>query len=148
MITELSLNDEKEVTALIAQAFSAPPWNDDWTDEKLHIYYLDLAGNPNSLVLGYFDDGLCAVALGRLKHWYNGIEYCIDDLGVDPTKQGKGVGSAFLKEIGEYARTHHFKEVTLYTRKSAQAYTFYQKNGWQESADWVQFSLDTGGHDD
>lgn len=142
MLKELSVNDEKEITAIIKNAFAAPPWNDKWTTEQLHTYFLDIAGNANSLVLGFYsEDILAGVSVGRIKHWFDGAEYCIDDLCVAPAMQGKGIGSAFLSEIASYAQQHNFKEVSLWTEKCTVAYKFYKKNGWTESEEWVRFSI-------
>lgn len=142
MLKELNTQKEKEITALIAEAFAAPPWNDRWTPEQLHTYFLDIAGNANSVMLGYYyNEKLSGVALGRLKHWFDGVEYCIDDLCVDPKMQGKGIGSALLSGIEEYAKARHFKEVSLWTERSAPAFEFYKKNRWTESGEWVRFSI-------
>jgi len=144
MLKVLSVNDEKKITDIIKTAFAVAPWNDEWTEEQLHIYFLDIAANSNSLILGYFwEDEFVGVSLGRLKHWFDGVEYCIDDLCVNPAYQGKGIGSAMLEAITKYAGEHNFKEVSLWTERSSAAYRFYKKNCWEESTEWVQFSMKT-----
>ena len=40
-------------------------------------------GNENSLSFGvYQDEVLIGIALGRLKSWYEGTEYWIDEFGI------------------------------------------------------------------
>lgn len=134
---ELSLRNEAEIFAVIRTAFAVPPWNDDWRDEaSFHAYLVDILGNRNSLGLGLWDDGaLIALALGRVKHWFDGIEYCIDDLCVRPDNQGRGVGSALLRHIREYACEKGFQRVSLSTNRTAPAYAFYRKNGFIEASE-------------
>ena len=81
MLKVLGMAHEQAVKGLIRDAFSAEPWCDRWEDEDVfHSYILDVMGNQNSLALGLFsEDVLIGISLGRLRHWYNGIEYCIDE---------------------------------------------------------------------
>lgn len=77
MLKVLGMAHEQAVKGLIRDAFSAEPWCDRWEDEDVfHSYILDVMGNQNSLALGLFsEDVLIGISLGRLRHWYNGIEY-------------------------------------------------------------------------
>lgn len=94
MLKVLGMAHEQAVKGLIRDAFSAEPWCDRWEDEDVfHSYILDVMGNQNSLALGLFsEDVLIGISLGRLRHWYNGIEYCIDDLCIASEHQGQGFG--------------------------------------------------------
>lgn len=135
----LSSENKKEVMEIIKEAFAAEPWNDNWDDiDIFNKYITDITENANSLSLGIFDGGILAgLALGRLKHWFYGIEYCIDDLCIKTAYQGKGTGSEFIGLLKEYAEKHDFSKISLKTSKKASAYHFYQKNGFTESEDDV-----------
>lgn len=126
---ELSLRNEAEIFAVIRTAFAVPPWNDDWRDEaSFHAYLVDILGNRNSLGLGlWYGGALIALALGRVKHWFDGIEYCIDDLCVRPDNQERGVGSALLRHIREYACEKGFQRVSLSTNRTAPGLCILQK---------------------
>lgn len=99
MLKVLGMAHEQAVKGLIRDAFSAEPWCDRWEDEDVfHSYILDVMGNQNSLALGLFsEDVLIGISLGRLRHWYNGIEYCIDDLCIASEHQGQGFGSLWIQ---------------------------------------------------
>ena len=46
---------------------------------------LEIMGNDNSLSFGMEENGaLVAIALGKVKHWYAGTEYLVEELGVLP----------------------------------------------------------------
>lgn len=141
MLKVLGMAHEQAVKGLIRDAFSAEPWCDRWEDEDVfHSYILDVMGNQNSLALGLFsEDVLIGISLGRLRHWYNGIEYCIDDLCIASEHQGQGFGSLWIQLIRNYACQHGFRNISLQTKRNAPAYHFYQKTGFEEQEDRVCF---------
>ncbi len=139
----LSMQNEQEIMHAIQDAFAVAPWNDNWNDKTVfHLYLRDIIGNADSVALGLYDgDELIGVALGRLKHWFDGIELCLDDFGIKTAYQGKGAGSQFLQSIHAYAHARHYKSISLRTNRTAPAYQFYLKNGFVESEHQVFFSM-------
>ena len=83
-IKKLTIKDIDLIEKIIADAFSGEPWNDKWQDSaQLRQYITDVVDNKNSLSLGLFDnDEIIGVTTGRIKHWFTGKQYWIDDLGV------------------------------------------------------------------
>lgn len=134
-IKVLSANDTKKIKYIIYETFSREPWNDEWTDEKqFHQYIIDLTGNQNSLSLGLYDDAgeLIGVSLGRIKHWYKGNEYWIDDLAILPKSQGKGFGSKFIDLIEDYLKNNNINGIVLFTERDIPAYNLYVKKEFKE----------------
>ena len=144
-IRELNMSDIESVKRLMIDIFSVEPWNDVWTDDKLHAYIRELMGNENSLSFGvYQDEVLTGIALGRLKSWYEGTEYWIDEFGILPKMQQAGIGSGFMKSIEEKAAEKGAVYITLLTEKQVPAYQFYRKNGLQEREENVFFVKQIG----
>lgn len=134
-IKVLSANDTKKIKYIIYETFSREPWNDEWTDEKqFHQYIIDLTGNQNSLSLGLYDDAgeLIGVSLGRIKHWYKGNEYWIDDLAILPKSQGKGFGLKFIDLIEDYLKNNNINGIVLFTERDIPAYNLYVKKEFKE----------------
>lgn len=140
-IRELSVQNKVEIQQVIRETFSLPPWSDDWRDEKqLSAYMQDLIGNPNSLSLGLYEgDTLMGVSLGRIKHWYAGNEYWIDDLAILPRFQGRGCGSRFIELMEEYLQSKGMKAIVLFTERDIPAYGLYVKTGFAEKPERVFF---------
>lgn len=140
-IKELNITYIENIKAVILDTFSREPWNDDWSDkEQFHSYILDLIGNPNSLSLGLYENGeLIGVSLGRIKHWYTGNEYWIDDLAILPQTQGRGCGSKFIDLIEDYIRAKDFVGIVLFTEREIPAYHLYIKKGFEEKRERVFF---------
>lgn len=130
-----------EVMEIIRGAFAQSPWNETWNDEAALREYIDrLTGAPDSLSLGLYDGGrLAAVSLGRIKRWYWGAEYCIDDLCVHPSAQGRGAGTELLKLMEPRLKERGVKSLSLWTKRGAPACGFYVKNGFSECGDKVIF---------
>ena len=116
-LKELDVRGEMAaVMEIIRGGFAQAPWNETWDDEAaLREYIEGLTNAPDSLSLGLYDGArLAGVSLGRIKRWYWGAEYCIDDLcwywGAEyciddlcvlPSMQGRGAGTEFVKLMDE-----------------------------------------------
>lgn len=130
----LTIQDKASITALFKDVFTQEPWNDDWSDpEQLHAYIDDLIMQSNSLTIGYFrGEELVGLSMGRIKHWYQGTEYCIDEFCIAGRFQNKGIGSSFLREIEACLKEKGIRHIFLQTDKDVPAHAFYLKNGFQE----------------
>ena len=140
-LRELTLQDRGIITELFRDVFTGEPWNDDWSDrEQLDAYIDDLAGQPVSLSLGYFDgEKLAAVSLGYVKHWYKSTEYYINEFCVDRTLQGQGVGTRFMNAVEAYLKRRGIRQIFLQTGRDVPAYAFYKHRGFEELAGHVSF---------
>jgi aminoglycoside 6'-N-acetyltransferase I len=129
------------IRELFAGVFTGEPWNDDWSDgEQLDLYLEDLVGQQNSLTYGLYEDGrMVGLSMGRMKHWYTGTEYYIDELCIRTDRQGTGLGTLFLQEIEHAIREAGMVQIFLQTSADVPAYQFYRKNGFQELKGHVSF---------
>ena len=132
-IRELNMSDIESVKRLMIDIFSVEPWNDVWTDDKLHAYIRELMGNENSLSFGvYQDEVLIGIALGRLKSWYEGTEYWIDEFGILPKMQQAGIGSGFMKSIEEKAAEREPYTSRFLQRNRCRPISFTGKTGFRK----------------
>lgn len=139
-IRELTIANIEAIKTLMLDIFSKAPWEDRWTNEQLHAYVSELIGNKNSLSFGaYKDEILIGMALGRVKSWYEGTEYWIDEFGILPEMQQSGLGNKFIHEIEQVLAGKGFAHIVLLTERNVPAYRFYQKNGFEEMVDTVFF---------
>ncbi|MDO5157012.1 MAG: GNAT family N-acetyltransferase [Eubacteriales bacterium] len=137
----IGMNEIEMIKDLFFSVFTTEPWNDDWSDQKqLDLYLQDLVGQSNSLTYGLFeDDKLVGVSMGHIKHWYSGTEYYIEELFVQTSKQGNGIGTYFLKEIEKGIKNLGLVQIFLQTESTVPAYDFYIKNGFSELNEHVSF---------
>lgn len=137
----IGTNEIEAIKELFISVFTIEPWNDDWSNqEQLDLYLLDLVGQSNSLTYGLFEaEELIGVSMGRIRHWYAGTEYYIDELCVRTDKQGNGIGTYFVNEIEKAIKEIGLVQIFLQTESSVPAYGFYQKNGFLELKEHVSF---------
>ena len=141
----IGLEQKEQVKEKFLQVFTDAPWFDDWSDpEQLDMYLNDLMGQSYSVAFGLYEgDDLIGASLGYIKHWYSGTEYIIDEFFVVKEKQGKGIGTYFMEEIGDAIKEMGVFTVFLLTERGVPAYDFYIKNGFNEipetTAFWKEF---------
>ena len=138
----VGMQEIEEIQALFVQVFTAEPWNDDWSDrQQLRLYLTDLLGQSNSLTFGLYEGpALMGLSMGRIKHWYTGTEYCIDELCIRTDRQRQGLGSHFLEELQRQLKSMGIEQIFLQTDRDVPAYEFYLKNGFLELSDLVSFA--------
>ena len=121
-VREICLAHVKEISQLFNEIFSREPWNDEWSEEDLSIYMHDLVGNRLSLSIGLYDGNqLIGIALGRIKHWYNGREFWIDEFGIMTDEQPKGLGSQFMGLVVDYTKKRGIDRIMLITEREFSA---------------------------
>lgn len=82
---------------------------------------------------------LIGMALGRIRSWYEGTEYWIDEFGIASEMQCRGAGTKFLTELECLLKGRGVKHIVLLTERSVPAYRFYLKNGFSEQQETVFF---------
>lgn len=130
-----------EIKELFKSVFTAPPWNDDWSDERqLDEHLKDLMGARTPLAFGLFEEEtLIGLSLGYIKHWYAGTEYVIDELCIRPEKQRSGYGTAFLAQIEAELQNRGVHTIFLTTERNVPAFAFYCKLGFTELPEYTGF---------
>lgn len=141
----IGLEQKEQVKEKFLQVFTDAPWFDDWSDpEQLDMYLNDLMGQSYSVAFGLYEgNDLIGASLGYIKHWFSGTEYIIDEFFIVKEKQGKGIGTYFMEEIGDAIKEMGVFTVFLLTERGVPAYDFYIKNGFNEipetTAFWKEF---------
>ncbi len=138
----LSEKESDVIGELFVSVFEKEPWNDDWSNEnQLKLYIHDLVGQSNSLTFGLYEkEELIGISMGRIRRWYSGSEYYIDELCISASKQGRGIGSFFIEKIQEACKGLGLSNIFLLTDKDAPAFEFYKKRGFHEAKNITAFS--------
>jgi aminoglycoside 6'-N-acetyltransferase I len=141
-VAELTITDLEEIKELFRSVFTAPPWNEDWSDgQQLDEYMRDLIEVRGSLLYGLFDSeqNLIGISLGKVKHWCGGTEYFIEEFCIRNEYQKKGCGKSFMEMIGESIKERGLNTIYLMTDRNQPAYNFYKKMGFQELPELTSF---------
>ena len=87
----------------------------------------------------YEGERLLALSMGRVKHWFEGTEYCVDELCVAREIQRRGVGTQFVRAVERDLAGRGISHIFLLTERGVPAYQFYLKAGFRELPGSVTF---------
>lgn len=140
-LKELTIENLNEIRELFRSVFTAPPWNDDWSDEEqLDNYLKDLMCVRTPLILALIkEDEMIGIAIGNIRHWHSGTEYFIEELCIRTDMQKQGHGRKFLQLIEDYLKEHGLHQIFLMTERHVPAYQFYKDLGFEELPAHVSF---------
>ena len=82
---------------------------------------------------------LIGMALGRIRSWYEGTEYWIDEFGIASEMKCRGAGTKSHTELECLLKGRGVKHIVQLTERSGPAYRFYLKNGFSEQQETVFF---------
>jgi ribosomal protein S18 acetylase RimI-like enzyme len=122
---------------LFVAIFREPPWHDRWPSlKKAQGYLQDIVDTPG--FRGFMawqeeanGEELVGFALGHVTQWWDGNEFRVDELGVDPERQRQGIGHQLLLHMERELRAKGCVAIVLLTLRNAPAQRFYQKHGFQ-----------------
>ena len=124
--------------SLLIEVFNGPPWNDKWTQERATCWLMSLtSGNDFRGFCGFDGNCMIAAVLGRMKMWWRGEEYYIEEMFVRASVQGKGIGSRLLDYVESELKKEMVQAITLATNSDMPAREFYAKNGFHPVDDLV-----------
>jgi len=128
---ELSQTHLPALAKMYAEAFNAPPWNDQWTDETASRRLSLMVKSEGFYGLVCFGDGvLCGMILGDLDPFYNGDQLYIREFCVALPLRGTGIGSMLLEEFERRLLAQGITKTYLVTSRTDDTEAFYRKRGY------------------
>ena len=93
-----------------------------------------VATDLHGVVVGY-----ALTTITPLLH-VNGSSAQLQELAVDVTRQGEGIGTALVEEVERLCREREVRQLTVPSRRSAD---FYERIGYRSTADFLKRTLDS-----
>ncbi len=127
-------SDLAACAAVFCSAFAGEPWNERWSQEIAETRIAELTGTALSLGYVYEERGqILGFAAGRTVTYLYGKEYVIDEFCISAEMQGKGIGSAMMRQITAEMTDAGFAGIVLNTTKGYPSERFYLKNGFVQN---------------
>lgn len=119
---------------LYAKAFPMEHWGIDWNRENATEYLADYYEQKR--FVGYVYEEAqeiigCIFAVRKLSG--SKEEIYVNEMAVQPERQGQGIGKKLLDTVKEYCEDNHLAGMVLYTSEYAPAAMFYEKNEFKMS---------------
>lgn len=85
--------DLDECAAMYADAFTSPPWNQNWSHSAAFERLKSLYNGENSVSYKAFDqERICGFVIGEVEQWNASQLFLIKELCVAAPQQRKGIG--------------------------------------------------------
>jgi len=132
-IRSLTAADLPACADILCGVYNNDLWQCRWSYDTAVAYLADFMNTRAFVGFAAVEDGNVIAALfAHEKIWWNNSEVYIEEMFVRPERQGQGVGSALLREVETYVRSHGLAGITLSTNRYAPAPHFYRKNGFSD----------------
>jgi aminoglycoside 6'-N-acetyltransferase I len=130
--------DIEPCSVIYMEAYNRYPWNYRWVQDKVTKYLQEYTDRGNFIGFVLYDDEVIAGAVFcHTKTWWTGNQFYIDELFVDPAKQGKGYGKQLMNHCEAWCQAQEIEMITLMTNNLMPAYEFYIANDYMKVDHYV-----------
>jgi len=136
MVHEFGDEFFERVADLFREVFSAPPWNEPWTDDEVRAQLgaLRAAGGFRGYVL--VDDDVIGFALGVVRPGLLGREFTLWEMGIACDRQQRGLGTVLLRALEAELAREGIARVNVVTSPNLWPRHFYEVNGYAFSGEF------------
>jgi aminoglycoside 6'-N-acetyltransferase I len=132
-IRPFEAGDLDECTALYVSVFAEPPWNEEWTPADARRHLEQTCKTPGFVGLVALDGGhIVGVVTGVSRCGATGDYVLLDDMFVDHTVRGQGIGRRLIEELKQRVARQGAIALALFTQATSHAADFYRRYGFEE----------------
>lgn len=134
MIRKFKKDDLQACANIYKNVFTEDTWGCVWTQERAEEYLKDFIEYSKFVGFVSENNGVIDGAIFCCeKVSWTADELHVNELVVDPHKQGTGIGRQLIDRAKEYCREKGLAGIVLYTAVEAPAKSFYEKNDFKIS---------------
>ncbi|MCP4395065.1 MAG: GNAT family N-acetyltransferase [Alphaproteobacteria bacterium] len=130
-IKRMGLKDLSECAKMYTEIFTAPPWNEPWT-ERLAFRRLKHLYDRRGAVGFVFrhDKKVIGFLLGNWIPWLDGNAFVLKEICVDADEKYTGIGSELLDRLYAFLKVKNVNVVELVAMRGSNAFTFFEGKGF------------------
>lgn len=138
-IRKINKNDLDSCSKILEKAYSNPPYNEVFKDSTALAYIQGKYDNcgENSFVSVDDKNNVVAFIFLNISSWSEGLQAILEEIVVDPSFQGAGIGNELISYADNYLNSLGAKSVMLWAKKDQRLLNFYEKNGYFLADDFV-----------
>ena len=104
-IREMNLKDINDCADILCSVYNNELWMCRWDKETAVEYLKDFFESKKFVGYVAEEDGrIIGAIFAHEKIWWNNSEVFIEEMFVDPARQGSGIGTALLNTVEEYVK--------------------------------------------
>ncbi len=138
-IRQLVPEDLARCAEILEAAYSLPPYREKFAPDVALAYlkskFVACAGHSFAARDG--DGRIVGFVLVSLSVWVEGGQAIIEEIVVDPARQGRGFGRALMRAAEGYLSAGGVHSVLLWGRRDAPAHIFHERSGFADADEWV-----------
>lgn len=124
-------NDLPQCIDIFVNSFRQDPWNEMWAYQTAQNYLVNSVASPGFVgIVACDNDRITGMLFGRKRQWWDGYEFHIEEMCVNPDVQGLGIGTKLLNYVMKNVVDTSTKRIKLWTHSSSLAYKFYENRGF------------------
>jgi GNAT superfamily N-acetyltransferase len=132
--------DLDKCAELYVRVFSEPPWGEEWTLDHALAHLRQTMTTPGFEGLVAIEgESIVGVLTGNRKCTAAGDALLLDDMYVDSTRRGQGIGTRLMEAL-KARLAGSVTALALFTQRTSRAADFYRSYGFVEDPD-LRFML-------
>lgn len=136
----------EKAAGLLVEAYNAPPWNDEWTQEKALEKLLCFYQSPRFIGWTAMDnDRLVGCCVGNIEPYYTGDYYYLKEMFVSVSSQRSGIGTLLMNAVKSHLESIDIQTIILFTSKDNFPFGFYLNHGFGEMDGMRMMHFGSGG---
>ena len=128
-----SLSEIEDFIDIYVKIYSGPPYNETWTPPGREVL-ADVLKRSKGYCFRAVEKGrTLGIIMCSVSKWNDGIHLYIDDLAVDPSHEGTGIGNGLVEFAISRAKSEGMVGVELNALDNSRAFRFWKAVGFDYS---------------
>lgn len=138
IIRKMRESDLSRCAQIIESAYSNPPYNETFIENSAYKYVAGefLSCKEHSFVVED-DSKIVACTFIQISSWSDGLQAKIQEIAVDPSRQGEGIGKMVMNHSYEYLRSIGIESVMIWAKNDEKVQRFYTQQNFAPIDDFV-----------
>lgn len=138
-IRKINESDLKACSKILEEAYAKFPYNENFKESTAIEYVRAKYKNCGEDSFVAIDDKKDVVAFIflNISSWSDGLQAVLEEIVVNPSFQGTGIGKELLSYTHNYLNSFGVKSVMLWAKNDDRLLNFYKKQGYFLAKDFV-----------
>lgn len=138
-IRKITRDDLKICSEILIKAYGRDPYNEFFKNNTALEYINGKYNNcgEDSFVAIDRKEEVVAFIFLNISSWSDGLQAVLEEIVVDPSFQGAGIGKELMSHASNYLKSLGVKSSMLWVKNDERLLNFYKKQGYFPADDFV-----------